>query len=272
VFSLAAMSHVKISFELPIYTAQVNAIGTLNILEAIRMCGLTHLARFYQASTTELYGRVLETPQTETTPFYPLSPYATSKLFAYWITRNYRESYGMYAVNGILSNHESSRRSFNFVTRKITLGVGRIFNNEKDYILTLGNLDALRDWCSSRDCVRAMWLMLQQPAQPSPKDYVIGSGENHSVREFVEICFRKRGFDLEWKGQGLNEQGIDKRTGRILVQVNEKFMRPNEVDNLLTDPSLAHRELGWKPEITFDELIDEMLDVDCPRAEEPELE
>jgi GDPmannose 4,6-dehydratase len=259
IYNLAAQSHVKISFELPLYTANTDAIGTLNLLEVIRGSGIENKVRFYQASTSELYGKVLEIPQTEKTPFNPQSPYAIAKQYAYWITKNYRESYYMFLCNGILFNNESSRRSHNFVTKKITLGLGKILRGEEDK-LVLGELSSKRDWGSSRDYVRGMWLMLQQD---KPDDYVLATNETHSVREFVEKAFALRGFNIKWKGGELNEIGYDENTGRELIFVDAKYMRPAEVPLLLGCADKAKNELGWEPKISFDELVQEMVDADC---------
>jgi GDPmannose 4,6-dehydratase len=258
IYNLAAQSHVKISFEMPEFTANTDALGVLRILEAIRICNLTKIARFYQAGTSEMYGLVQSKPQNELTPFYPRSPYGVAKLFGYWITKNYREAYNIYACTGILFNHESPRRGENFVTRKITIGLGKILRGEQDCI-TLGNLNSFRDWGHARDYVRAMWLMLQQD---NPDDYVIATGEEHSVREFIEKCFLKKNINIEWKGEGLNEVGIDKNTGNILIKVSSKYFRPSEVDELLGDSNKAKEKLGWKLETSFEDLINEMVNVD----------
>lgn len=258
VYNLAAMSHVKVSFELPEYTAEVDGVGTLRLLEAIRITGLSDITRFYQASTSEMYGKVQQIPQNENTPFYPRSPYGVAKLYAYWITRNYREAYKMYTCNGILFNHESVRRGPTFVTRKITLGLGGIVKGTQDKLI-LGNLDAKRDWSHAKDHIYGMWLMLQQD---EPDDYVLASGELHSVREFVEKCFAKKGFIIEWKGVGVDEKGYDKTTGKLLVEVSEKYFRPAEVDLLLGDASKAKEKLGWTPKYTFDDLVNEMINND----------
>lgn len=263
VYNLAAQSHVAVSFMEPEYTANCDALGTLRLLEAIRVSGLVDRCRFYQASTSELFGAVRETPQTEATPFYPRSPYGVSKLFSFWMTVNYREAYGMYACNGILFNHESPKRGVEFVTRKITLGLSRIKAGLQS-CLYLGNLDAMRDWGHARDYVRMQWLMLQQDR---PDDYVIATGEHHSVREFVTTAADQLGFDLEWKGHGLQEVGIDRRTGKIVVAVDGRLYRPAEVDLLLGDAGKARRELGWIPEITFRDLVREMVQADMERAE-----
>ncbi len=260
VYNLAAMSHVKVSFEIPDYTCSVDAAGTLRMLESIRNCGIPlQKVRFYQASTSELYGKVVEVPQKETTPFYPRSPYGVAKLYGFWITKNYRESYGMYACSGILFNHESPRRTHNFVTRKITLALGNILRGTQDK-LVLGNLNSLRDWGHAKDYVRGMWLILQQDA---PDDYVLSTNEYHSVREFVEKTFKMRGFNIKWKGEGVNEVGYDETTGRELVFVSEKYFRPAEVDELLGDSTKARTNLGWTPEYSFDTLVQEMVEADC---------
>ena len=252
IYNLAAQSHVKVSFDVPEYTAEVDATGTLRLLEAVRILGLEQRTRIYQASTSELYGLVQEIPQRETTPFYPRSPYGVAKLYGYWITKNYRESYGMFAVNGILFNHESERRGETFVTRKITLAAARIAQGMQDK-LYLGNLDALRDWGYARDYVECMWLMLQHD---QPEDFVIATGEQHSVREFTEKAFREAGIELRWEGSGVEERGIDQATGRVLVEVDPQYFRPAEVETLLGDPSKAKQLLGWNPQKTsFDELV-----------------
>ena len=246
IYNLAAQSHVKVSFDVPEYTAETDATGTLRLLEAVRILGLEKKTKIYQASTSELYGLVQEIPQRETTPFYPRSPYGVAKLYGFWITKNYRESYGMFAVNGILFNHESERRGETFVTRKITLAAARIAAGEQDK-LYLGNLDALRDWGYARDYVECMWLMLQHD---TPEDFVIATGEQHSVREFTERAFREVGINLRWEGEGINERGIDTATGRILVEVDPKYFRPAEVETLLGDPAKAKKLLGWNPSKT----------------------
>ena len=252
IYNLAAQSHVKVSFDVPEYTAETDATGTLRLLEAVRILGLEKKTKIYQASTSELYGLVQEIPQRETTPFYPRSPYGVAKLYGFWITKNYRESYGMFAVNGILFNHESERRGETFVTRKITLAVARIAAGEQDK-LYLGNLDALRDWGYARDYVECMWLMLQHD---TPEDFVIATGEQHSVREFTERAFREVGINLRWEGEGINERGIDTKTGRVLVEVDPKYFRPAEVETLLGDPAKAKKLLGWNPSKTsFEELV-----------------
>ena len=259
VYNLGAMSHVKVSFEIPDYTCSVDAGGTLRSLEAIRHCGIPlEKVRFYQASTSELYGKVVEIPQKETTPFYPRSPYGVAKLYGFWITKNYRESYGLYACSGILFNHESPRRTHNFVTRKITIALGKILKGEQQR-LTLGNLNSLRDWGHAKDYVRGMWMILQQD---KPEDYVLSTNEYHSVREFVEKAFRLKGFEIKWKGEGVNEVGYDVNTGRELIFVSEKYFRPAEVEELLGDSTKAREQMGWVPEYTFDTLLQEMVDQD----------
>lgn len=263
VYNLAAQSHVKVSFDVPEYTAEVDATGVLRLLEAVRILGMTQTCRIYQASTSELYGKVQEIPQRETTPFYPRSPYGVAKQYGFWIVKNYRESYGMYAVNGILFNHESERRGENFVTRKISLAAARIACGVQD-CLYLGNLDALRDWGYAKDYIECMWLMLQQP---DPEDYVIATGENHSVREFVTLAFRYAGIELRWEGQGINEKGIDTKTGRTLVAVDPRFFRPAEVEQLLGDPAKARTRLGWNPQKTsFPELVRIMVEHDLTKV------
>jgi GDPmannose 4,6-dehydratase len=259
VYNLAAMSHVKISFDMPEYTADIDGVGVLRLLEAIRNCGIpTDKIRFYQASTSEMYGKVVEIPQTEKTPFYPRSPYGVAKLYGHWITKNYRESYGLYACSGILFNHESPRRGHNFVTRKITIALNNILKGNQD-VLVLGNLDSLRDWGHAKDYVHGMWLMLQQDI---PNDYILSTNEYHSVREFVEIAFSLKGINIHWKGAGIDEIGYDSNTGRELIKVSEKYFRPAEVDELLGDSSKARTELGWKNTYTFRELVEEMVDSD----------
>lgn len=259
IYNLAAQSHVKVSFDVPEYTAETDAVGTLRLLEAVRILKMENRTRIYQASTSELYGKVQEVPQRETTPFYPRSPYACAKLYAYWITKNYRESYGMYAVNGILFNHESERRGETFVTRKITLAAARIVNGLQDK-LYLGNLNALRDWGYARDYVECMWLIMQQE---QPDDYVIATGEYHTVREFTTLAFERVGIKLRWECEGLNEKGIDQNSGKILVEVDPKYFRPAEVEQLLGDPTKAKEQLGWNPRKTsFQQLINIMVDAD----------
>ncbi|MGR1182765.1 GDP-mannose 4,6-dehydratase [Aeromonas veronii] len=263
IYNLAAQSHVAVSFEQPEYTANVDALGPLRILEAIRILGLQNKTRFYQASTSELYGLVQTIPQNENTPFYPRSPYGVAKLYAYWITVNYREAYGIYACNGILFNHESSRRGETFVTRKITRGLSRI-KVGLDERLYLGNLDSLRDWGHAKDYVEMQWLMLQQD---NPEDYVIATGQQHSVREFVVRCAKKLGMNIEWRGQGVEEKGYD-QNGRCIVEVDPFYFRPTEVETLLGDASKARKELGWEPSITFEEMVDEMIEHDLIEAKQ----
>ncbi len=256
IYNLAAQSHVKVSFDVPEFTAETDALGVLRILEAVRILGLTHKTKIYQASTSELYGKVQEIPQKETTPFYPRSPYGAAKLYGFWITKNYRESYGMFAVNGILFNHESERRGETFVTRKITIAAARIAQGYQEK-LYLGNLNARRDWGYAADYVECMWLMLQQE---EPEDYVIATGETHTVREFATLAFREAGIELEWQGKDLDEKGIDRDTGHVLVEVDAKFFRPCEVDMLLGDPTKAREKLGWNPtQTSFDELVRRMV-------------
>ncbi len=262
IYNLAAQSHVAVSFETPEYTANADAVGTLRLLEAIRFLGLTRKTRFNQASTSEMFGKVQETPQRETTPFYPRSPYGAAKVYAYWITVNYREAYGIYACNGILFNHESPLRGETFVTRKITRGLARIHAG-LDACLYLGNLDSLRDWGHARDYVKAQWLMLQQS---EPEDFVIATGEQHSVREFVEVAAAFLGMRIRWHGAGVDEHGIDANTGRKIVKIDPRYFRPTEVDTLLGDPSKARRKLGWRAEISFRELVQEMVREDVEHA------
>ena len=259
IYNLGAQSHVKVSFEMPEYTGQTDALGTLRVLEAVRLLGMEEKTRIYQASTSEMFGKVQEIPQKETTPFYPRSPYGCAKVYGYWITKNYRESYGLYACTGILFNHESPRRGETFVTRKITRALKAI-QEEKQSILRLGNLDAKRDWGHARDFVEAMWLMLQQDI---PDDYVISTGEQYSVREFVDRAAPYFGMDIKWRNEGLNEIGVDKNTGQLRVVVDPKYFRPAEVDTLLGDPSKAKKNLGWKPKTSFDELVKEMCENEC---------
>ena len=259
VYNLAAMSHVKVSFELPEYTANADGVGVLRLLEAIKISGLMNKCRFYQASTSELYGLVQEVPQKETTPFYPRSPYGVAKLYAYWIVKNYRESYNMFACNGILFNHESPRRGPTFVTRKITMGINKILKGESDKIV-LGNLNSKRDWGHAKDYVEGMWRILQND---TPDDFVLSTNEFHSIREFVEKSFKIKGFNIKWKGEGVNEIGYDDITGREIIFVSEKYFRPAEVEELLGDSSKARTILGWKPEYSFDELVKEMVESDC---------
>lgn len=256
IYNLAAQSHVKVSFELPEYTAETDGIGTLRLLEAIRICGLTETTKIYQASTSELFGKVQEIPQKETTPFYPRSPYGVAKIYAFWITKNYRESYNMYAVNGILFNHESERRGETFVTRKITLSASRIALGIQEK-LYLGNLNAKRDWGYAKDYVECMWLMLQQE---KPEDYVIATGEQHSVRTFCELAFKEAGIELEWRGENEDEKGICKKTGAVIIEIDPKYYRPAEVESLLGDPTKARTELGWNPRQTsFEDLVKIMM-------------
>lgn len=256
IYNLAAQSHVKVSFDVPEYTAETDAVGTLRLLEAVRILGMEHRTRIYQASTSELYGLVQEVPQKETTPFYPRSPYGVAKLYGFWITKNYRESYGLFAVNGILFNHESERRGETFVTRKITLAASRIAAGLQDK-LYLGNLGAKRDWGYARDYIECMWLMLQAD---KPDDYVIATGEQHTVREFCELAFREAGIELEWQGTGIEEKGISRADGRVLVEVDPKYFRPAEVETLLGDPTKAKTELGWNPRKTsFEDLVKIMV-------------
>jgi GDPmannose 4,6-dehydratase len=254
IYNLGAQSHVKVSFEMPEYTADVDAVGTLRVLEAVRLLGMEDCVRIYQASTSELYGLVQETPQSETTPFYPRSPYGVAKIYGYWITKNYREAYGMYACTGILFNHESPRRGETFVTRKITQALSKISVGIQD-VLELGNLSAKRDWGHAKDFVEAMWLMLQQE---EPDDYVIATGKQYSVREFVEEAAPYFGMKIIWEGEGLDEVGIDKSTGKTVVRVNPKYFRPAEVETLLGDATKAKEKLGWEPKISFKQLVEDM--------------
>jgi len=264
IYNLAAMSHVKVSYEMPEYTANTDGLGTLRLLEAIRTLGLENKTKFYQASTSELFsGKPEQAPQNEKTPFYPRSPYGVAKLYAYWITVNYREAYNMFACNGILFNHESPRRGETFVTRKITMAATRIKLGLQDK-LYLGNLDAKRDWGHSKDSVEAMWLMLQQP---EPDDYIVATGEQHSVREFCELAFKGLGIELEWQGEGLDEKGVDKKTNKIIIEVDSKYFRPAEVESLLGDSAKAREKLEWKPKISFNELVKEMVQSDLKEAE-----
>jgi GDPmannose 4,6-dehydratase len=254
IYNLGAQSHVKVSFEMPEYTADVDGVGTLRILEAVRLLGMERQVRIYQASTSELYGLVQEIPQRETTPFYPRSPYGVAKLYGYWITKNYREAYGMYACTGILFNHESPRRGETFVTRKITQGLSKISVGLQD-VLELGNLNAKRDWGHAKDFVEAMWLMLQQD---EPDDYVIATGQQYSVREFVEEAAPYFGMNIVWEGEGIMERGIDKNTGKTIIKVNAKYFRPAEVETLLGDATKAKEKLGWEPKISFKQLVEDM--------------
>ena len=265
IYNLAAQSHVKVSFDVPEYTAEADALGTLRMLEAVRILGLEKQTRIYQASTSELYGKVQEVPQSETTPFYPRSPYGVAKQYGFWITKNYRESYGMFAVNGILFNHESERRGETFVTRKITLAAARIAQGEQDK-LYLGNLDAKRDWGYAKDYVECMWLILQQD---QPDDYVIATGVQHTVREFTTLAFANDGIELEWRGEGMEEKGYDKATGKMLVCVNKAWFRPTDVDNLWGDPTKAKTVLGWNPQkTTYAELVEIMAKHDRQLAKQ----
>ena len=264
IYNLAAQSHVKVSFDVPEYTAETDAVGTLRLLEAVRILGMEKRVRIYQASTSELFGLVQEVPQKETTPFYPRSPYGVAKQYGFWITKNYRESYGIFCVNGILFNHESERRGETFVTRKITLAAARIARGYQER-LYLGNLDALRDWGYAKDYVECMWLMLQHP---TPEDFVIATGEMHSVREFVTKAFAEAGINIRWEGKGIDEKGIDVATGKVLVEVDPKYFRPAEVEQLLGDPTKAKTLLGWNPTKTsFDELIKKMVRYDLEYVE-----
>ena len=263
IYNLAAQSHVKVSFDVPEYTADTDALGTLRLLEAVRILGLERKTRIYQASTSELFGKVQEVPQKETTPFYPRSPYGVAKQYGFWITKNYRESYGMFAVNGILFNHESERRGETFVTRKITMAVARIVQKEQDK-LYLGNLDSLRDWGYAKDYVECMWLML---THHTPEDFVIATGEMHTVREFCTLAFARVGVTLRWEGEGINEKGIDTASGKPLVEVDPKYFRPAEVEQLLGDPTKARRLLGWNPRKTsFEQLVNIMVDHDMQKV------
>lgn len=263
IYNLAAQSHVQVSFDAPEYTANVVATGVLRLLEGIRQCGLASTCRFYQASTSELYGKVEQVPQNELTPFHPYSPYAVAKLYGFWIVREYREAYGMYACSGILFNHESERRGETFVTRKITLAAARIAQGKQEKLL-LGNLSSLRDWGYAPDYVECMWLILQQE---TPDDYVIATGEQHSVREFCTLAFRRAGIELRFEGEGENEKGIDVKTGKVLVEVSPDFYRPTDVVNLLGDPSKAREKLGWNPRKTsFAQLVNLMVDSDMARV------
>ena len=255
IYNLGAMSHVKVSFDTPEYTGDIDGLGVLRILDTIISLKLNKITKFYQASTSEMYGKVQEIPQTEKTPFYPRSPYGVAKVYGYWITKNYRESYNLFACNGILFNHESPRRGETFVTRKITIALNKIFKGEQDCLI-LGNLDAKRDWGHAKDYIEGMWLMLQHDF---PDDYILSTNETHSVREFIEKAFKLKGFDIKWKGKGVNEIGYCCKCGRELIFISEKYFRPTEVDILLGDSSKAEFELGWKPKISFDQLIEEMV-------------
>jgi GDPmannose 4,6-dehydratase len=260
IYNLAAQSHVKVSFEMPEYTADTDAFGTLKLLEAIRTNHLESIARFYQASTSELYGLVQETPQKETTPFYPRSPYGVAKLYAFWIVKNYRESYGIFAANGILFNHESERRGHNFVTRKITIGLGKIMRGEADR-LVMGNIDSQRDWGHAKDYVEGMWKILQND---SPDDFVLATGKMYSVRLFIEKAFELRGINISWKNSGVDEIGYDANTGKEYVFIDQKYFRPAEVELLIGDATKAKTTLAWEPKIEFEELVRRMMDHDCP--------
>ena len=266
IYNLGAQSHVQVSFEIPEYTADTDAIGTLRLLDTIRET--KSLARFYQASTSELYGKVVEVPQTETTPFHPRSPYAVAKQYAFWITKNYREAYGLHASNGILFNHESPRRGETFVTRKITMAVARIHSGIQN-TLYIGNIDAFRDWGYAPDYVRMMWLMLQQD---KPDDYVAATGEMHTVREFIEKAFAHVGRAVEWRGKGVSEEGIDMTTGKVIVKIDPLYFRPAEVDQLLGNPAKAKQQLGWEPSVKFDELVKIMTDGDLRLLKDPRYE
>jgi GDPmannose 4,6-dehydratase len=258
IYNLAAMSHVKVSFDTPEYTGNADGLGTLRFLDAIRLLGMEKKVKFYQASTSELYGKVVETPQKETTPFYPRSPYGVAKLYGYWITKNYREAYDIFGCNGILFNHESPRRGETFVTRKITMAAAAIKVGLQDK-LYLGNIDSKRDWGYAKDYVEGMWMMLQQE---KADDFVLATGETHTVREFVELTFKELGMEIEWKGSGVDEKGIDKATGKTLIEIDPKYFRPTEVDLLLGDATKAERELGWKPKTKFYELVSMMTKAD----------
>lgn len=260
IYNLGAMSHVKVSFEIPEYTADVDAVGTLRLLNTIRSTGLSSISRFYQASTSELYGKVVEVPQNENTPFYPRSPYGVAKLYAHWITKNFREAYGMYACSGILFNHESPRRGPTFVTRKITIALNNIVKGKQERLI-LGNLDAKRDWGHAKDYVEGMWRILQN--ESGPDDFVLSTNEFHTVREFVEKAFAIKGFTIKWKGSGIDEIGYDETTGRELIFVSEKYFRPAEVEELLGDSTKARTILKWEPKCSFDELVREMVESDC---------
>ena len=263
IYNLAAQSHVQVSFDVPEFTADVDAIGVLRVLEAVRLCGLKDTCRIYQASTSELFGKVEEVPQRETTPFHPYSPYAVAKQYGYWIVKEYREAYGMFACSGILFNHESERRGETFVTRKITLAAARIAQGLQDK-LYLGNLSSLRDWGYAKDYVECMWLILQNK---EPEDFVIATGEQHSVREFAQLAFHDAGIELEWQGEGMNEKGIDKATGKVLVEVSPDFYRPTDVVNLWGDPTKAKTHLGWNPTKTsFEELVALMVEHDMQKV------
>lgn len=267
VYNLAAQSHVQVSFESPEYTADVDALGTLRLLEGIRLLGLEKKTKFYQASTSELYGKVREVPQSEATPFYPRSPYACAKLYAYWITVNYREAYNLFACNGILFNHESPIRGETFVTRKITRGMARIYLGLQE-CLYIGNLNALRDWGHAKDYAQMQWLMLQQDA---PDDYVIATGEQHSVKEFIELTAKELGIAIQWKGEGKSEKGVNTANGKTIVSVDPMYFRPTEVDALLGDPTKAKKRLGWAPKTTFEQLVKDMVQADLEIAKRDDL-
>jgi len=262
IYNLGAQSHVKVSFDQPDYTCQTDGAGTLRILDAIRAVGLSKTTRFYQASTSELYGKVQEVPQKETTPFYPRSPYAVAKLYAYWIVINYREAYDIYACNGILFNHESPRRGGTFVTKKVTAAVSAIMAGTQKN-LVLGNIDSLRDWGHARDYVKGMWMMLQQE---KPDDFVLATCKQYSVRQFVTLCFEMVGTEIEWRGKGISEVGVDKATNKVLVEISEKYFRPTEVETLLGDPAKAKKEIGWVPETSFKHLVHEMMESDMKQV------
>jgi GDPmannose 4,6-dehydratase len=263
IYNLAAQSHVQVSFDTPEYTANADALGTLRLLEAMRILKLENRTRIYQASTSEMFGKVVETPQRETTPFYPRSPYGAAKVYAYWITVNYREAYGIHASNGILFNHESPVRGETFVTRKITRALARIKEGLQDKLF-IGNLESLRDWGHARDYIEAMWLILQQD---EPDDYVIATGEQHSVREFIEVAAAQLDIDIEWRGKGVDEIGIDRATGNTIVEVDSRYFRPTEVETLLGDPSKAKSVLGWEPKVGFKQLVEEMVAADHEAAQ-----
>jgi len=261
IYNLAAQSHVRVSFDIPEYTGDVTGLGTLRILDAIRESGIK--TKFYQASSSEMFGLVQHVPQTEETPFYPRSPYGVAKVYSYWITKNYRESYDLFACNGILFNHESPRRGETFVTRKVSRGLARI-KLGLDETLFMGNLDAKRDWGYAKDYVEGMWMMLQQD---KPDDYVLATNETHTVREFIELSSKRLGFDLEWRGEGLKEEGVDKKTGKVLIKIDPTYFRPAEVDLLIGDPAKAKKAIGWEPKVKFEELVELMTDADLEREE-----
>jgi GDPmannose 4,6-dehydratase len=262
IYNLAAQSHVHVSFAVPEYTAESDGLGTLRLLEAIRNLNMVSYTRFYQASTSEMFGKVQEVPQKETTPFYPRSPYAVAKLYSHWIVKNYREAYGLFACSGILFNHESPRRGQNFVTRKITIGVGQIVRGDKNPII-LGNIDSLRDWGHARDYIEGMWLMLQQE---TPDDFILSTGEQHTVREFIEISFQRVGTTIEWSGKGVDEIGVNKTTGQVLIKISPDYYRPTEVDSLLGDCTKANTILSWKHKTNFIDLVHEMVDYDVSQS------